>query len=98
MGRFVAIPRGKDRKGKVYILLEDIIRACLVRVVRGVFDIQSADAYCFKFSRDAEIEIEASINESLIEKMATSLKQRRKADAVRFVYDSAMPDPLLEHL
>jgi polyphosphate kinase len=63
-----------------------------------VFDIQSADAYCFKFSRDAEIEIEASINESLIEKMATSLKQRRKADAVRFVYDSAMPDPLLEHL
>jgi polyphosphate kinase len=79
-------------------LLEDIIRACLVRVFRGVFDIQSADAYCFKFSRDAEIEIEASINESLIEKMATSLKQRRKADAVRFVYDSAMPEPLLEHL
>lgn len=98
LGRFVAIPRGKDRKGKVYILLEDIIRACLVRVFRGVFDIQSADAYCFKFSRDAEIEIEASINESLIEKMATSLKQRRKADAVRFVYDSAMPEPLLEHL
>ena len=27
LGRFVAIPRGKDRKGKVYILLEDIIRA-----------------------------------------------------------------------
>lgn len=98
LGRFVAIPRGIDAIGKVYILLDDIIRACLPRVFRGVFDIQSADAYCFKFSRDAEIEIEASINESLIEKMATSLKQRRKADAVRFVYDSDMPEPLLEHL
>lgn len=98
LGRFVAIPRGRDTKGKVYILLDDIIRACLPRVFRGVFDIQSANAYCFKFSRDAEIEIEASINESLIEKMASSLKQRRKADAVRFVYDSAMPEPLLEHL
>lgn len=98
LGRFVAIPRGEDARGKVYILLDDIIRACLPRVFRGVFDIQFADAYCFKFSRDAEIEIEASINESLIEKMASSLKQRRKADAVRFVYDSAMPEPLLEYL
>ena len=98
LGRFIAIPRGRDPKGKVYILLDDIIRACLPRVFRGVFDIQSAHAYCFKFSRDAEIEIEASINESLIEKMASSLKQRRKADAVRFVHDSTMPEPLLDHL
>ncbi|MEL0153157.1 MAG: polyphosphate kinase 1, partial [Halieaceae bacterium] len=27
LGRFVAIPRGRDAKGKVYILLDDIIRA-----------------------------------------------------------------------
>ena len=98
LGRFVAIPRGKDPKGRVYILLDDIIRACLPRAFRGVFDIRTVNAYCFKFSRDAEIEIEASINESLIEKMASSLKQRRKADAVRFVYDSEMPEPLLDHL
>ena len=98
LGRFVAIPKGKDPQGKVYILLDDVIRACLPRAFRGVFDIQSADAYCFKFSRAAELEIEASINESLIEKMASSLRQRRKADAVRFVYDATMPEPLLEHL
>ena len=30
--------------------------------------------------------------------MASSLRQRRKADAVRFVYDATMPEPLLEHL
>ena len=30
--------------------------------------------------------------------MASSLKQRRKADAVRFVYDATMPEMLLEQL
>ena len=45
LGRFVAIPKGKDPQGKVYILIDDVIRACLPRAFRGVFDIQSADAY-----------------------------------------------------
>ena len=98
LGRFVAIPRGRDKQGKVFILLDDVIRACLPKVFRGVFTVEAASAYCFKFSRDAELEIETTINESLIEKMASSLKQRRKADAVRFVYDSTMPETLLEHL
>ena len=98
LGRFVAIPRGRDKQGKVFILLDDVVRACLPKVFRGVFTVEAASAYCFKFSRDAELEIETTINESLIEKMASSLKQRRKADAVRFVYDSTMPETLLEHL
>ena len=98
VGRFVSIPRGRDAQGKVFILLDDVIRACLPRAFRGVFNIESANAYCFKFSRDAELEIETSINESLIEKMASSLKQRRKADTVRFVYDANMPEMLLEQL
>ena len=98
LGRFVAIPRGRDKQGKVFILLDDVIRACLPKVFRGVFTVEAASAYCFKFSRDAELEIETTINESLIEKMASSLKQRRKADAVRFVYDATMPETLLEHL
>jgi polyphosphate kinase len=38
------------------------------------------------------------IMESLIEKMASSLKQRKKADAVRFVYDAEMPQRLLDFL
>ncbi|GIS01962.1 MAG: hypothetical protein CM15mP103_05130 [Gammaproteobacteria bacterium] len=64
-----------------------MIRACLPQVFRGVFKLKVVSAYCFKFSRDAELELDPSINESLIEKMASSLKQRRRADAVRFVYD-----------
>lgn len=96
--RFVEIPRKQGRGGKVFIVLDNIMRACLPQMFRGVIPIDSAAAYCFKFSRDAELEIDTGISQSLIEKMATSLKQRRKADAVRFVYDSEMPERLLEYL
>ncbi len=99
LGRFFEIPRQKGRRsGTVYIALDNIIRACLTQVFRGVFKINYARAYCFKFSRDAELELDPSITESLIEKMASSLKQRRRADAVRFVYDKEMPETLLTAL
>ena len=98
LDRFVEIPRRKGKSGRVFIALDNVIRACLPQVFRGVIPIDQASAYCFKFSRDAEIELDHGIMESLIEKMASSLKQRRKADAVRFVYDEEMPRRLLDFL
>jgi polyphosphate kinase len=96
--RFVEIPRHKGKAGRVFIVLDNIIRACLPQVFRGVITIDSAAAYCFKFSRDAELEMDSGISQSLIDKMAKSLKQRRKADAVRFVYDDTMPQRLLDYV
>ena len=96
--RFVEIPRHKGRPGRFFISLDNVIRACLPQMFRGVLPIDSARAFCFKFSRDAELELDVGIMESLIEKMASSLKQRQKADAVRFVYDAQMPKRLLEFL
>ena len=96
--RFIEIPKRSRRTGRVYIVLDNIIRACLPQVFRGVFRIERAEAFCFKFSRDAELELDASINESLIERFASSLRQRQRADAVRFVYDEDMPERLLSHL
>ncbi|MDP5053381.1 MAG: polyphosphate kinase 1, partial [Congregibacter sp.] len=98
MNRFVEIPRGKGKSGRVFIALDNVIRACLPQMFRGVLPIDSAGAYCFKFSRDAELELDVGIMDSLIEKMASSLKQRQKADAVRFVYDAEMPAALLDFL
>lgn len=98
MNRFVEIPRRKGKSGRVFIALDNVIRACLPQMFRGVLAIDSAEAYCFKFSRDAELELDVGIMESLIEKMASSLKQRQKADAVRFVYDADMPTSLLDFL
>lgn len=96
--RFVEIPKKKGKRGTVFIVLDNIIRYCMPQVFRGVIKINRCAAYTIKFSRDAELELDTDITESLIEKMATSLKQRRKAEAVRFVYDEAMPRRLLEYL
>jgi polyphosphate kinase len=98
LGRFIEVPKRGKKPSRVFIALDNIIRACLPQVFRGVFEINASSAYCFKFSRDAELELDASINESLIEKMASSLKQRKRADAVRFVYDEKMPLQLLDYL
>ncbi len=98
LGRFIEIPHRRARGGKVFIVLDNIIRACLPQMFRGVMNIDEAAAYCFKFSRDAELDIDTGILQSLIDKMASSLKQRRKADAVRMVYDHRMPGRLLDYL
>ncbi len=99
LDRFVQIPQRKGvRGGKVFIVLDNIIRACLPQMFRGVFPVEEAHAFCFKLSRDAELEIDTGITQSLMEKMEKSLKQRRKADAVRIVYDSKMPQRLMEFL
>ena len=50
LDRFVEIPRKKGKRGRVFIVLEDIIRACLPEVFRGVLPIEIAKAYCFKFT------------------------------------------------
>ena len=98
LDRFVEIPRRKGKGGKVFMVLDNIMRACLPQMFRGVLPIDSISAYCFKFSRDAELEIDPGITQSLIDKMARSLKQRRKADAVRMAYDGKMPQRLLDFL
>lgn len=98
LDRFVEIPRRKGKGGKVFIVLDNIIRFCLPQMFRGVIPVDEAQAYCFKFSRDAELEIDTGITQSLIDKMTKSLKQRRKADAVRMVYDNQMPQRLLEYI
>ncbi len=98
LDRFIEIPKRRGKGGKVFIALDNVIRACLPQIFRGVIPVDEAAAYCFKFSRDAELEIDTGILQSLLEKMATSVKQRRKADAVRMVYDRKMPDRLLEYI
>ncbi len=98
LARFVEIPRRKGKGGTVFIVLDNIMRLCLSQMFRGVIPIDSAQAYCFKFSRDAELAIDTGITQSLIDKMAVSLKQRLKADTVRMVYDGQMPQRLLEYL
>jgi polyphosphate kinase len=98
VGRFVELPPRRGKRGRVFIVLENIIRHSLPRVFHGIFPIDAAEAFTLKVTRDAELEIDDGITQTLIDKMSSSLKKRRKADPVRFVYDQAMPPDLLHYL
>ncbi len=98
LDRFIEIPRKKKRQKKVYIVLDNIIRHCMNRVFRGVIPIDSSESYTIKFTRDAELALDEGISQSLIDKMTSSLKRRKRGDPVRFIYDSSMPEAMLEYL
>lgn len=86
----------EDNKEYV-ILLDDIIRLNLSSIF-SIFSFDTIKAYTFKFTRDAELNLDDDIAVSLIEKIEKSLKQRKKGKPVRFVYDEKMPKDLLDHL
>jgi polyphosphate kinase len=96
--RFIRIPSKKGKRGRVLIVLENIIRLCLPEVFRGIFPLDSAEGYTIKLTRDAELELSEEVTQTFVEKMTQSLKRRKKGDPVRFVYDSAMPNDLQEYL
>ncbi len=98
LNRFVSIPSRKGKRGKVMMALENLIRVCLHDVFRGIFQLGSVEAYTIKLTRDAELELGEEVTESFFERMERSLKRRRKADPVRFVYDSEMPEDLRDYL
>lgn len=84
--------------GKEYvILLDDIIRLNLSSVF-SIFSFDQVEAYTFKFSRDAELEIDDDISISFIDKIRRSVTKRNVGIPIRFVYDERMPRRLLDYL
>ncbi|MFM1962420.1 MAG: polyphosphate kinase 1 [Bacteroidota bacterium] len=95
LGRFLQLPTSK--KETHIILLEDIIRVNLP-LIFSYFGFDHFDAHIFKVTKDAEIDLDADVSTSLVEKMQKGLKNRRKGKPVRFVYDKAMNSGLLNYL
>lgn len=79
------------------ILLDDIIRLNLDQIF-SIFTYDQATAYTFKFTRDAELDLDDDISVTFLEKIQRSLRKRKKGEPVRFVYDENMPLDLLEYL
>lgn len=98
LDRFIRIPGRNGKRGKVLMALENMIRVCLPDVFRGIFPQDLAEAYTIKLTRDADLELSEEITHTFVEKMTQSLKRRKKGDPVRFVYDAAMPNDLLNYL
>ena len=95
ISRFIILPTEKDKK--YIILLDDVIRYCL-KDMFSIFGYNSINAYTIKFTRDAEMDIDNDVSKSFLELMSESVKQRKKGEPVRFVYDNKTPEPLLKFL
>lgn len=80
-----------------FILLDDIIRIHLPYIF-SIFEFDSIEAHTFKFTRDAELDLDDDIAVSFIEKIEKSIKNRKKGEPVRFVYDEQMPKDLFKYL
>ncbi|MFY7964762.1 MAG: polyphosphate kinase 1 [Chitinophagaceae bacterium] len=94
-GRFVLLPSKGEEKN--IILLEDIIRFNLPEIF-SYFGFDEFNAWIFKVTKDAEIDLDSDVTTSFVEKIEKGLKNRRKGKPVRFVYDKEMDSGLLEYL
>lgn len=87
----------KDENKSYVMLLDDVIRLYLHQIF-SIFEFDSISAYTFKFTRDAELNLDDDISISMYDKMEESIKQRKKGEPVRFIYDQEMPKDLLKYL
>ena len=87
----------KDEVKDYVILLDDVIRLFLTQIF-SIFEFESISAFTFKFTRDAELNLDDDISISMYDKMEQSIKQRKKGEPVRFIYDQEMPKDLLKYL
>ena len=94
-GRFVRLP---DKDGKSYLMyLDDVIRCCLPLIFGGQ-DYTNFEAFSFKFTRDAEMEIDNDLRNGVLQKISKGVKSRRRGTPLRVVYDSTMPKGLLNQV
>ena len=93
INRFVVLP-STDKKQYV-ILLDDVIRHNLSSIF-NIFDYESVSAHMIKITRDAQLDIDSDLSKSMLEKIATSVKDRRIGEPVRFIFDQLIEKDTLE--
>ena len=93
VNRFVVLPSSDDKK--YVILLDDVIRHNLSSIF-NIFDYESVSAHMIKITRDAQLEIDSDLSKSMLEKIASSVKDRRIGEPVRFIYDKLIAEDTLQ--
>ena len=94
-GRFILLPSAGDKKE--IILLEEIIKFNLPNIFKFLgYDIFNANI--FKFTRDAELDIDTSDSQNIIPKLEKELKNRKKGKPIRLAYDALIDEALLNLL
>jgi polyphosphate kinase len=77
------------------MFLDDVIRYNLASIF-NIFDYEKVSAHMVKITRDAQLEIDSDLSKSMLEKIATSVKDRRIGEPVRFVYDQQIDKDTLK--
>lgn len=94
-GRFVQLP---DSEGKSYLMyLDDVVRHCLPFIFEGL-GYTGFEAYTFKFTRDAEMEIDNDLRTGMLQKISKGVKSRKRGEPLRVLYDARMPKDLLKRV
>jgi polyphosphate kinase len=93
MNRFVVLPSSNSKQ--YVILIDDVIRHNL-KGVFNIFDYESVSAHMIKISRDAQLDIDSDLSKSMLEKISTSVKDRRIGEPVRFIYDQLIEKDTLQ--
>ena len=94
-GRWVKIPSSDGFENIMY--LDDVVRYCLPLVFIG-FKESTYRAYSFKFTKDAEMEMDNDADFGTMEKIALGVNSRKKGEAVRVIYDREMPKEMQKKL
>jgi polyphosphate kinase len=79
------------------ILLDDVIRFC-ANDIFTVLGYKVGESYNIKLTRDAELDIDNDLTQSLISKISKSLKKREKGAPVRLVVDGNISKDMLAFL
>jgi polyphosphate kinase len=94
INRFVVLPSVNENQ--YVIMLDDVIRFNLESIF-NIFDFESVSAHMIKITRDAQLEIDSDLSKSMMEKISSSVKDRRIGEPVRFIYDQLIEKDTLKY-
>ena len=96
--RIIGIPPDRGHARNYFMVLDEVIRHCLDQIFAPFVNYDSVDVWSMKFSRDSSYRLETGLEQSLVEKMESGMKQRLTAEPVRFSYDREMPEDMVRLL
>lgn len=86
--RFIKIPNSDGFYNIMY--LDDVIRYCLPLIFNG-FPKSHYRAYSFKFTKDAEMDVDYDSDYGAMERIALGVNSRKHGEPIRVIYDRSMP-------
>lgn len=97
VGRWYSLSRGEVTEAMSVMYLDDVVRVCLPLVFPGI-QYDDFKAWTFKFTRDAEMDIDNDLSEGFMQKIQKGVKSRKVGCPVRIVYDASMPNGALRRI